>query len=636
MKIKFPVLISLLVLAIWIVYSRGLNGALYYDDEANLYSLIYVTDLSSLWQFITAGEAGPLGRPLALFTFALQAGQWPNPHAFLVVNVIIHIVNAILLLLISNLILSPQCGKSSIFKLNWISFTAVILWALLPLNVSTSLIVVQRMTSLSAMFGLFGVLIYILQFNLYKKRNVSVALAAQFATLGIIVSCASFAKESAVLIVVFVLVLEVTVLRSQSRVIPGYKYRLLLLSSGLVLLLFYLSPLNLDWTTYIQSREFSRIQRVNTELVLMWGYLKSAFLPIPSNFSPFHDDVSIIRDSLILAFAGIAWIATIFIFYLIRSKSIWPLFGILWFLTGHLLESTSVSLELMFEHRNYLALFGPCLAFVAISKDIPQYLQSGYKIIASVYTVFIIIVCFMTTSLWGDPKLAADVWSVTTPGSSRAVLHLVNFEPESTNVNFQGNVRTDRLNYKLNALDRTIASCPTCTAVKVQALLLACIGRTDEEIHARFLDTLNNADRARALRPLVDAIYPLIALTGANKCSGISLVETQALVKKVEQNPLTRDVYYGSKLAYQSAEISFRLGDVDRAELELYRAESIDPSAIPVLEFQIHLAIERGDFDEAIGAVERRRKYAGKGLFLTSKYLNEAISEIRNLRSSSR
>jgi hypothetical protein len=37
-------------------------------------------------------------------------------------------------------------------------------------------------------------------------------------------------------------------------------------------------------------------------------------------------------------------------------------FGILWFYTGHLLESTIFPLELMYEHRNYLPMMGPLYA----------------------------------------------------------------------------------------------------------------------------------------------------------------------------------------------------------------------------------------------------------------------------------
>tara|TARA_R110001592_G_scaffold143376_3_gene366142 strand:- start:7097 stop:9013 length:1917 start_codon:yes stop_codon:yes gene_type:complete len=632
LKINPLLLLFPLGVAVWFIYSQGLSGAFYYDDQGNLFGLENIVDATSFWQFVSSGEAGPLKRPVSLLTFALQSKHWPQPYWFLVVNVLIHIANALLLFFISNLILAQSLSKKALLQGSWISLAAVALWALLPLNVSTTLITIQRMTSLSATLGLAGILAYMLLYQVYRTRSVLAAFMLQFGVLGFFVGIAVFAKESAALVIVFVLVLEVTVLRSRSVELPGYKYRVLALSSALTLLLLYLSPLNLDWFTYSEYRGFSRLQRVATEWVILWDYLRSAFIPIPSQFSPFHDDVRVIDSALQLSLAGIGWLLTILLFFLIRSKSIWPLFAVLWFLTGHLLESSSVSLELMFEHRNYLAIFGPCLAIVAMSKDLPVRFQSSYRLSLGLYVSYIAFICYMTTSLWGQPRLAAEMWSMANPSSSRAALHLANLDDEQHDLGINSQNHIGRKNYKISALDRTISACEKCTAVKVQALLLACNIRSSQELRARFNNALDSADKGRAMRPLVDAMFPLIALTANDQCSELTLKDVQALIKKIEINPLARDPHYASRLAYQSAEAAYRLQNIELASTELLRAENKDPSAIPVLEFQVHIALERQAFGQALDAVARRRVYAGKGLFLSNSYLNDIESEIKKLR----
>jgi tetratricopeptide (TPR) repeat protein len=50
-------------------------------------------------------------------------------------------------------------------------------------------------------------------------------------------------------------------------------------------------------------------------------------------------------------------------------------FGICWFFAGHLLESTFIPLELVFEHRNYLPAFGLILAIVSLAEIAFRYIK---------------------------------------------------------------------------------------------------------------------------------------------------------------------------------------------------------------------------------------------------------------------
>ena len=79
-------------------YRPALHGTFQLDDQASLGGLARVQDVSTGLDFVLGGEAGPTGRPLALLTFALQARHWEQgAEAFVRVNVLLHLLNAVLL-----------------------------------------------------------------------------------------------------------------------------------------------------------------------------------------------------------------------------------------------------------------------------------------------------------------------------------------------------------------------------------------------------------------------------------------------------------------------------------------------------------------------------------------------------------
>lgn len=624
--------ISILAVLICVVYSEGIAGAFYYDDFANLNGLAKIEDAPSLWRYITSGFAGPSGRPIALFTFALQARDWPHePLSFLVVNIAIHVANAILLFLISIAILKNATILSSFRQVYKVAFWSALLWAILPINVSTTLVVVQRMTGLAAFFGLLGILIYIYQYGLYKRYSAHIALAIQMATLAIFVLASIYTKESGALIPVFILILEVTLFRG-GVAIPGRQPRILLLSISFFSLLYYLSPLHLQWFVVDQSRGFSAWERVRTEWAILWEYIRLTFLPIPSRFSPFHDGVVIIDSSVRTGLAGIAWLSLLVATFLLRRKSVWPLFALLWFFAGHILESTSVLLELYFEHRNYLASYGMCFALVVLLSQLP----ARYKLIGRVggglYMLFIGLVCYATTSIWGQPKLAAEVWSANDIRSTRAALNLAAVDigvaggsSTKTHLSFIEASKRDR---RVNLLDRTIAVCPECLAVKLQAVILGCGIRTELEIASRFSEALKGAPFAKAQRPAIDAFFPLIQLVDIKACPGVNLVDIQSLIQSLRRNSAYDHQYYASRLLYQSAEIAYRQSNFIQAEITLAEAEAVNPAAVPVLQFQVHLALKVSNWALAYKIVERRRPYARDHFELNNELLNNMMLDI--------
>jgi hypothetical protein len=158
----------------------------------------------------------------------------------------------------------------------------------------------------------------------------------------------------------------------------------------------------------------------------LWQYLYRAFVPIASGFGPFHDDRQTYTDWFqplsILAVAG--WIVVSAIAVRFRRRA--PLFAFAagWYLVGHALESTTIPLELYFEHRNYIPLIGPVFGLVAITLDAAPRWRTTIRSGLLAYALLLALVLFNTTSVWGRPTLAGEIWAIHHPDSKRASQYL--------------------------------------------------------------------------------------------------------------------------------------------------------------------------------------------------------------------
>jgi len=144
-----------LSLLTWLAYVRGLGGGFILDDYQNLKTL---GDLGQspgwreLTEFALSDVSGPLRRPISLLSFALQHAAWPgNPTAFKTVNLVLHVLTggALLMLFRQLALLSELDGNKALAC----ALVAAALWLLAPLQASTVLYTVQRMTQLSALFS---------------------------------------------------------------------------------------------------------------------------------------------------------------------------------------------------------------------------------------------------------------------------------------------------------------------------------------------------------------------------------------------------------------------------------------------------------------------------------------------------
>ncbi|WP_145931114.1 tetratricopeptide repeat protein [Immundisolibacter cernigliae] len=415
-----PALAGLLLL-LGLVYWPGLSGPWLFDDFSNIHGNAFLRVTALDWQSLGAAagslEAGPLGRPLAYFSFALNHylhGD-ASPYAWKATNLAIHGVNALLMaaLLMTVLLRLAQRGALPARMVPGAALALAALWALHPIQISSVLYVVQRMTSLSGTFTLAALLCWLqARERIFvgaghardrdavpghddahlpaaavagMARSYSIGVAGWLAPLGWLLAGVAFAllgaftKETAVLLPLYALALD--------RVLypdAPYWQRWLRLPAGLRLALLVAALAVVfglaawHYAPGYAGRPFTLTERVLTQARVLWFYIGLVALPRINAFGLHHDDIAISSGLLapwttLPAVLGLAGLALLGWRYLDRRPLVG--LGLLWFLAGHVLESTVVPLEIAHEHRNYLPLLGLLLAGAGVLLPVVEHWQ---------------------------------------------------------------------------------------------------------------------------------------------------------------------------------------------------------------------------------------------------------------------
>jgi hypothetical protein len=358
----------LLVLCAW-VYWPGLGGSSLLDDGYNLRVLEQLEDDSiSFHAVVFSNSSGPLGRPVSMFSFALEKVYLDGGvRGSKLVNLTLHLLCATLLLFFSRDIYR-RLGLPG----PWIAGIAVAsLWAFAPMMLSTVLYSVQRMALLSSLFVLLSLWSYLR----WRISRGAVAWCWLGVTLLALV-LAPLSKENGLLAMPLIIVLEWMVLRYEGWLPTATKWLktvhgAIFFGGVLVLLLgtFFFHERVLSG--YL-VREFDLPQRLMTEARILWTYVWQLLWVNPDILGIYHDD-QLISKSLVqplsTLWAVAAWLVLILMVVFLKHYRIASVFcfGVAFFLVAHSMESTVISLELYFEHRNYLPAMGLYIALVGIA-----------------------------------------------------------------------------------------------------------------------------------------------------------------------------------------------------------------------------------------------------------------------------
>lgn len=384
-KTQLFIFSSLIALSV-LVFFPGISGPYVFDDYSNLLNNSFVQvkslDVDTLKNASYSLAAGPLQRPVAMLSFALNhyfAGGFEKTAPFKLVNLFIHALNGLLVFWFARLVfarlghLNRRASQTSVIGGRYVLLLAgavALLWVIHPIQLTSVLYIVQRMTLLSGFFVLLALIGYLQgrQWVMEGRRQGTWLIVMALLGGGML---GMLSKENAILLPVFVLAIEFVLFsnerpwKSWSR-IPRLGRNLLLCSAAVVAGLILIIALYMAWPGY-SIRDFSMIERLMTEPRVLLFYISLILVPRINEFGLLHDDIEISR-SLISPWTTLPSLLMLvaMLGYAIYARRRQPLLslGVLWFFGAHLLESTIFPLEIAHEHRNYLAVLGVLFVIV--------------------------------------------------------------------------------------------------------------------------------------------------------------------------------------------------------------------------------------------------------------------------------
>ena len=163
---------ALLATATWLAYKPGLSGPFVFDDLTNilLVNTTYLKSLDStaLYKTAWAVKSGPLSRPIAILSFGLNYYFTQlDVFYFKLTNLVIHLLAGYALYQLTYRLLARRETKTTLsgdtpLSIHYLALATCAIWLIHPLNLTSVLYVVQRMTSLSSLFMVLGLIGYVI------------------------------------------------------------------------------------------------------------------------------------------------------------------------------------------------------------------------------------------------------------------------------------------------------------------------------------------------------------------------------------------------------------------------------------------------------------------------------------------
>lgn len=616
----------IIVLSVFIIYWPGVNGPFLFDDQTSILEnpSIKVTklDFDSLLNAAESGQAGPLKRPVAMISFAVNYYFSSGYYApsFKITNIVIHAINSILIFILSFQLLKKALNKPSRELLLLSAITALI-WAIHPINLTSVLYVVQRMTSLSTLFSLICIIFYI------QGRNQSISCQHNsrslywFGASLISLTFGLFSKEISILVPLFILLIELTLYSAHT---PWVKIKRLNLSQRFWLYTFF-SITAIAFTLYsidyaaggFLSRPFNMQERVLTELRVLCFYISLIVIPKINSFGLFHDDITL-SASLLSPWTTLPslvfLVALICSAFYYRTKNALYSLGIGWFFVGHLLESTFFPLEIAHEHRNYLPSLGIIIAITAIVLKIKT-----TKPVATIGLAALIIILGSTTwgrsAQWGSAYRQAYFETVHRPRSAAAQSI---FAYEAYNLG--------RVDESLNALKKAMQNDPkeAAYALFYQHELASTKRKITVQIQHETMSRLRNGHPSpttlNALNRIANCLHKSV-------CEPLRQNYIEWVNAAIERKPKHAYYYYFKGKAYLA------INNSDKAFEAFQKAIKLDKTSINHLIQITRIFIQRGNIQIAEQLINSLSKeYNGD----ISNKIKQLKNELNTAKSASK
>ena len=614
-------------LAASLAYWPGLQGPFVLDDFGSLGALGNlggVRDWDTFKAFVFGGTTGPSGRPLALVSFLIDGNNWPtDPWPFKRTNLVIHLLNGALLGMLTRQILQLlDFDRESAARLALVSAAA---WLLHPFLVSTTLYAVQRMAQLAMLFSIGGMITYLYGRSLLGT-NKAKAYLVMTAALGIFTVLATLSKENGILLPMLIGVVEITIFASRGDSQPGLDRRWSAVFLGIpsIFVVGFLGYrfFSVDFLETHGFRDFSLYERLLTQPRVIADYLQNWFLPKLYTTGVFQDHVmksTGLFAPVSTAVGAVFHIGLIVLAFVKRRQ--WPLlaFAILFFYANHVLESTTLNLELYFEHRNYMAagfLFLPLIVLLRdrLSRQMGLLVAGALLLVLAGFTRF-------SSTVWSnyDEMVVASAQKAPTSARAQTELAIVLFN-------------AGRYEQSLEVLDRAIENIPTDNPLLlINRLIIRCNVRVlqPHELDAAVTALSPQNFDPRYLKHYADLSQAL----SEGRCPGVELEQLRPLFTNMLKNPANSQSGSPafSHIKYLAGSVDMQAGNSDAAMRQFVESLEAKPDAGSAMTMAAMLATA-GYPEEALLLSERALEYLdveSRGVRLGLKVTEKDILEFR-------
>ncbi|HOY31081.1 MAG TPA: tetratricopeptide repeat protein [Bacteroidales bacterium] len=419
--------ITVIILLGIVIYSNSFKCSFHFDDNLHIVNNTKIQNLSDVktwWSYSP--------RPVSIFTFVLnyhfnRLDVW----YYHLVNLIIHLINACLVLLLTVQIFSSQALKDHPLSKHkrLLAFFTALLFVSHPLATQSVTYIMQRQSSLAALFYLLSLTLYMkarLHHKPFRYEYLLYAASVVSAFLAVL------SKENAYTLPAAIILLEIFFVQTRKISVNFRNYRVILLVAafaGILVFAFFnfsfsvfdpLPPLESEGRTYtITPRNY-----FFTQFSVIVKYIQLLILPVNQNLD---HDITIsnnffeIKTWLSLLFLLLLFILALILFKKYRILS----FGIFWFFITLSVESGIIPIsDVIYEHRTYLPSFG---FFLILSTGIFILLWNKSKYLAiGLLSVIIVINSFLSyerNKVWKDDiTLWTDV-AEKSPGKARPFIN---------------------------------------------------------------------------------------------------------------------------------------------------------------------------------------------------------------------
>lgn len=636
-RIRTAVGPALVLLVVALVYWPGRTGGFLFDDFLNIADnrdvQITAMDVNSLVKAASASPVEGSGRQLSFLTLGMNfALTGIDPVPFKLTNVAIHLIAVMLVFFLARAIYAAlrDTGHKAPDREHTVIYALMVMavFAIHPMQLTSVLYIVQRMTSLAGIFTFAGILAYIM-----ARRRVWRGEGSHGSTLFLFmvpVACTlagALAKENGILLPLFALVIEAIIFRFRNE--KGDWDRRIIAWHGVLTVLPALVAvawLALDPQRFLlgyASRDFTLAERLLTEARVVAFYLKNLVAPSVSALGLYHDDISISRSFLQppATLAAIGLIAGLVSFaWYVRNRAPLVSLGIFFFFAGHVMESTILPLEIAHEHRNYVPLFGFALATAGLvqhveSPTVPRWLPRAAMF---AFVGVLGVTTWLRSIEWSNPVDHAESEIRHHPQSSRA-----NYDAGRLYGSLNVDARPEFANRAIELFLRAAQLDANSTLPLVSAIAtarkagIAADARWLGELEDRYRHGVIDGSSTIAIRYLARSVRENPLLAHADM---IAILEAASANPSLAQFPRHRAniaAVYGEYLANS-------IGDVTGAEKKFRDSVAALPEAGQYRVNLIIYLLKTGRPNDAASELRSLRDISGSGISSQSLAMLEA------------